>query len=250
MSNPIHIYNTASNIALFINGYHIEQGYGFNYRESIPKTPIYGYNDYEYSKVVRGKGLVQGILVINFVFPGYLTTALTANQDVFLPKMFNYNIGYDLTSPSIASQYRLNVEDTLRSELPSNTPGESKRARAEFIANLISKKDPVVREQTKKALYQFYMNADPSAEDSGETPRKNTKSLNSPLVADSKSVLGNQIDLYYQDPDLCSWFVRFNNVHFTEVSQNNSQAGSEGSSEPLYEVYEFLAKNKEIRIIE
>ena len=78
-----YIYSTASTVAAFINGYHIEQAYGFNYKETIPKVPVYGYNDYEFSKVLRGKGIVQGILVVNFVFPGYLTAVLTNRKDTY-----------------------------------------------------------------------------------------------------------------------------------------------------------------------
>lgn len=251
-----YIYSTASNVAAFINGFHIEQAYGFNYKESIPKVPIYGYNDYEFSKVVRGKGIVQGIFVINFTFPGYLTSVLTTRQDVYVPKLYNYQFGLNA---STEQQHQEKIFRELRTELPANTSEQSKRARAEYIASLISSKDKNNKDSTKQALYDLFgirpgLESKSAFDFAGNlitaaSPLKNTKTVQSPLIADSNSTVGNQIDIYYQDPELLNWFVRFNNVHFTEVSQNISQAGAEGSSEPLYEIYEFIAQNREIKLI-
>jgi hypothetical protein len=245
----VYIYSTASTVAAFVNGYHIEQAYGFNYKESVPKIPIYGYNDYEFSKVVRGKGVVQGILVVNFVFPGYLSAVLTYRNDVYNPKLYNYqlpgNPGQFL--PSTQKQIQDKIFKDLETELPANNDTQSKAARATYIANLItsSKSNPSDIATTKNALNKFF-SVDLGDINDVSNARNISRRITSPLVADSSPVVGNQIDIYYQDPDLCSWFVRFNNVHFTEVSQSISQAGADGSSEPLYEIYEFIAKNKEI----
>jgi hypothetical protein len=248
----VYIYSTASNVAVFLNGYHIEQAYGFNYKESVPKIPVYGYNDYEYSTVARGKTMVQGILVLNFVFPGYLTAVLTVRNDEFVPSLYNYNLpgtpGQYL--PSTEKQVQDKIFASLETELPANEQGLSKAARAEFIANLIAK--PSMKKtvgvakgpnssSVKQALYRLF-----NAQDQSSNIQKSRYSINSPLIADSKTIIGNQLDVYYQDPNMANWLVRFNNVHFTDVSQNISQAGAEGSSEPLYEIYEFMAKNKEI----
>ena len=246
----VYIYSTASTVAAFINGYHIEQAYGFNYKESVPKIPIYGYNDYEYTKAVRGKGIVQGILVLNFVFPGYLTSVITNRQDVFDPRLYNYGLPDPGTGPlpSTNKQAQENILANLRTELPANDSDSTKKDRAEFIANLISKQNPAEKKKVKNALRKFFNTASSDPGDLNDTSnfRSIKNKVNSPLIADSSSKLGNQIDLYYQDPSLTTYFVRFNNVYFTDVSQNISQAGAEGSSEPLYEIYEFIAKNKEI----
>lgn len=240
-----YIYSTASTVAAFINGYHIEQAYGFNYKESIPKVPIYGYNDYEFSKVVRGKGIIQGILVINFTFPGYLTSVLVNRGDVYVPRLYNYQFG---NGASTEQQHQESIFKDLKTELPANTTKESKQARAEYIANLVATKG--TRQKVKKALNDLFTNSTLDATRYGtDKPLKDINTVNSPLIADSNSTAGNQIDIYYQDPDLSTWFVRFNNVHFTDISQNISQAGAEGSSEPLYEIYEFIAQNREIKTI-
>lgn len=245
----VFIYSTASTVAAFVNGYHIEQAYGFNYKESVPKIPIYGYNDYEFSKVVRGKGMVQGILVVNFVFPGYLSSVLSSRNDVYDPRLYNYQLPYGPIDnlPSTNKQLQDKIFRDLKTELPANDDAQSKAARAAYIANLIapSKSNGSNIAATKNALNKFFR-LDPDDPNDTSSVRQYKNKISSPLVSDSNPVIGNQIDIYYQDTDLCSWFVRFNNVHFTEVSQNISQAGADGSSEPLYEIYEFIAKNKEI----
>jgi hypothetical protein len=122
--DQVYIYSTASTVAAFLNGYHIEQAYGFNYKENVPKIPIYGYNDYEYSKVVRGKGVVQGILVLNFVFPGYLTAVLTYRNDTFDPKLYNYNLpgGPGDYLPSTQKQLQDNIISNLNVHLTMYAP--------------------------------------------------------------------------------------------------------------------------------
>lgn len=248
----VYIYSTASTVAAFVNGFHIEQAYAFNYKESVPKVPVFGYNDYEYSKVLRGKGIVQGILVLNFVFPGYLSAALSYMRNPYVAKLHNYDLpgGDGKYLPSTAKQVQENIFKNLKTELPANDTPESKAARAAYIANLITAKNADV-DATKKALNRFFgIGSDPKTDsafyDQPATPRSRADLRPSPLIVDSNAAIGNYIDIYYQDPDLCTWFIRFNNVHFTEVSQNISQAGAEGSSEPLYEIYEFIAKNKQI----
>jgi hypothetical protein len=238
-----YIYSTASNVAAFINGYHIEQAYGFNYKESIPKVPIYGYNDYEFSKVVRGKGIIQGILVINFIFPGYLTPVLEHKKDPYVGRLYNYNMINK--SKSTRVKYEEIIFNELQTELPANTSIDSKKARAEYIAKLISpKNDQEALEATKNSLFEHL-----GLSSDNEKKRPEKESVSNPLLVEATSTYGDQVDIYYQDPELSTWFVRFNNVHFTEVSQNISQAGAEGSSEPLYEIYEFIAQNREIKLI-
>jgi hypothetical protein len=72
------------------------------------------------------------------------------------------------------------------------------------------------------------------------------KQMDSPMSLSRENL---DMDVYYQDPALQRWYIRFNKVHFNEVSQVISQAGAEGSSDPLYEVYSFIASDKVIKLI-
>lgn len=228
-----HLYPTASTVAVFLNGIHIDQAYQLQYKENINKVPIYGYNDPYYSKIAYGRALVQGLLIINFTFPGYLNTVLDESYEKansFIPRLYNYS--YDRKQDNILTN---NVEKELGTELPPNGSPEERAARAEYIANLISKKE--TKEVTKKALENLFT---PAQIGSG------LDNIDSPLALIKDNTI---LDVYYQDPAYQTWFIRFENVHFNELSQSISQAGAEGSSDPLYEIYNFISSKKTIKLV-
>lgn len=229
------IYPTASTIAVFLNGYHVEQGYQLQYKESLSKTPIYGYNDTKFSKVAYGRQMVQGILVVNFLFAGYLNTILdtlyNGRGNAYVPKLYNYSFGKK--GEDLKDKLITDIQGQLRTELPTMATAEDRSARASYIASLLEKNENM--EVVKKALENEFL-----------TTPEGLKHLLSPIEIQNE---GATLDIYYQDPSFSSWFVRFENVHFYEVSQANSQAGAEGSSDPLYEIYSFIASNKIIKLI-
>ena len=242
-----YYYPTASTVAVFLNGLHIDQAYRLDYKDNVPKIPIFGYNDYEFTQVARGKGYVQGMLIINFTVAHYLTLVLNSKANAFVPKLYNYQ------PPSKASNRALvgSIEQSLYNELPpeNDSNGKPWTARAEYIATLISNKDSSLKTKVKDALWNFFtketINANKRRNDDAPIDRE----LQNPLTITSNGTIGNTIDVYYTDPQASAWFLRFNDVHFYDVSQQISQAGAEGSSEPLYEIYSFLAKNKTIRLL-
>jgi len=232
-----HVYNTASTMALFINGLHLDQCYQLQHKETLNKIPIYGYNDYYYSKIALGRNLVQGILVVNFIFPGYLNTVLDTmynDKGPFVPRLYNY----DITERGTSQKEKLqeSIRDQLKTELPPNTNSQEKSARASYIASLISK-DKNTKEQTKKALEKMFVSQDDGFR---------ITDLTSPIGLENEGIT---LDVYYQDPSYVNWYVRFDKVHFYEVSQIASQAGAEGSSDPLYEIYSWIASKRTIKII-
>lgn len=228
-----HLYPTSSTVAVFLNGIHIDQAYQLQFKEGATKVPIYGYNDPFFSKVAYGRVMVQGLLTLNFTFPGYLNTVLDESyekQNTFIPRLYNYS--YDRKQDNILTN---NVEKELRTELPPNGTPEERAARAEYIASLISKKD--TKEATKKALENLFTPAQVGSR---------IDSIDSPIVLLKENTI---MDVYYQDPAYQTWFIRFENVHFNELSQSISQAGAEGSSDPLYEVYSFISSKKIIKLV-
>lgn len=235
-------YPTASTTAVFLNGLHIDQAYRIDYKDSIPKIPIFGYNDYEFTQVARGKGFVQGLLIINFTVPFYLTSVISEKTSAFVPRLYNYQIDGKV-DVSKNTQYKDKLKQTLKYELPPNSDPASRKARAEYIASLMSNQNKATKEKTKEALYDFF---------EGELSMRDaetSKDVDNPLTLYSKTSAGNTIDVYYSDPSDSSWFIRFNDVHFYDISQQASQAGAEGSSENLYEIYSFLAKSRSIRLL-
>ena len=248
------IYPTASTVAVFINGLHIDQAYQIQYKESANKIPIYGYNDYKFAKVAKARQAISGALVLNFVFPGYLNMVLDKQRQLYAktpPALYNAGV-----ADSVISQEALeeDISVLLRTELPPNTDVESRKARAEYISELIAKPD--TRKATKTKLFKFFGSQDldpgtPADSQIGD-------GLSRPLVAQEKNMVSPvehnnsniDIDIYYQDTDLSDWYISLKHVHFYDVSQAISQAGAEGSSDPLYEVYSFIAREKIIKLLD
>ena len=243
-----YIFPSASSTAIFLNGFHVEMAYGLQWKDNIPKVPIYGYNDYEYTKVARGKGMVQGMLILNFVYPGYLTAVLGRRPAAYSSKLYNYNIAED--GPSANIQFQKDVKDKLATELPPNTDAASRAARAQYIASILQSKDPVKRLKTKEALIKFFTpKTTLDTSEIGDGINREGKSIDNPLTMVSYSKAGNELDIYYHDPEYAAFFVRICNVEFTEISQQISQAGSEGSSEPLFHVCQFIGQSIQIKQI-
>lgn len=235
MTTLENYYPTASNIACFINGLHIDEAYQIQFRELSNKVPIYGYNDFEFSKIAYGKRLVEGTLVIAFKFAGYLNVAIDDtynNATPFVSRLYNYDI-----SKKNDKKVESNILTELKSELPANDTTENRAARAAYIASLITK-DKVTKEMTKQALLKQF-NVVPVD--------SKVKELQSPITLDNEGII---LDVYYNDPTYATWFLRFYNVHFHQVSQVGSQAGADGSSEPLYEIYNWMASKREIRLLQ
>lgn len=231
-----YIYPTASTMAIFLNGYHVEQAYQLQYKESVNKVPIFGYNDHTYSKVALGRSMVQGVLVVNFMFPGYLNAIIDTlynDSSAYVPRLYNY--GFSEKGDTQKTKLIDDIKAELRSELPPNQDEETRSARASYIASLLTK-DESTREATKKALQGL----------SEVNSRAGILDLDSPLSINNQNIT---LDIYYQDPEYTTWFTRFKNVNFYEVSQVASMAGAEGSSDPLYEVYSFIASQKIIKLV-
>jgi hypothetical protein len=245
------IYPTASTVAVFINGMHIDQAYQVQYKESTNKIPIYGYNDHIFTKVAKGRQAVSGVLVINFMFPGYLNAALDSKyqaESSLPPALYPQKDIQGSLREAYDESLEKTIEQQLATELPSLESTASRQARAEYIADLISSKD--TKQKTIKALVNQFENRDAVSFDTpaGKLPldKLRIKSLESPIELSSRNIT---IDIYYQDPQSSDWYLSFKNVHFYDVSQTISQAGAEGSSEPLYEVYSFMASQKVIKLL-
>jgi hypothetical protein len=253
------LYPTASTTAVFINGYHVEQAYQLQYKEDINKIPIYGYNDYYYSKIAVGRCLVQGILVVNFISPGYLNAVLEEPyaKATSTPKKL-YNFGFTADKKTQDEKYKEDLKNELRTELPpmggsygvsdQENELEYRRARAEYISKLVSGGDQKAADKAKEALFDLFI---PTF--TKPSPSNGNRNINSYKQADSPLAIDNQngltLDIYYQDPSKSLWWVSFKNVHIYEVSQTISQAGAEGSSDPLYEVYPWIASKKVIHMV-
>lgn len=237
MSQDTRYFPTASNVSVFLNSLHVDLAYRIDWKEVTDKVPIYGYNDTYFSTVAQARSVVQGFLITNFIRPGYLSAAIRyKKENTQYEEQYNWNLrhptlyGYSmLDSRSLAN--------SLKTELPPNIPGDDRKARAEYIASLLKANDnnrQAVREELKRmTTLPNYTEVD-----------AREKLEDTSLILANQPQKGSTIDVYYVDPTDSAQFVRFENVYFTDVSQQISQAGAEGSSEPLYEIYQFIASKK------
>lgn len=234
------LYPTASTTAIFINGYHVEQAYQLQYKETVNKIPIYGYSDYTYSKIAVGRTIVQGILVINFISPGYLAAVLSDTKPDTTPKKLR-NYGFSSKYNTEKDKLKDDLENEIRTELPTLDSEESRRARAEYIvASLYKNADDITKIMFTEILYKAAKQGDKVVDRIASNTKRRDSSIS---INDRNDVI---LDVYYTDPQYALWWVRFNKVHFYETSQTISQAGAEGSSDPLYEVYPWIASEKKI----
>lgn len=235
-----YVFPTANSIAVFIKGIHVDLAHRIDFKESLPKIPVYGYNDTDFSAVMASRKLVQGFLVINFTYPGYLSVLLQHHKSKKLMSDNKTKSASDAT-----------VDGFVFNELPPNTP-EGREARAEYIANLLTQRPASVgrpgflselkatstqigtRQRYKEALIDKFTEI---------APTKRLKEVTSPILSDLGSI---DMEVYYANPESALWYIKLRDVHFTDISQSNSAAGAEGSSEPIFETYEFIARSRDI----
>lgn len=230
---------TASNVSVYLNGYLVDMAYRIDYRESSNKVPIYGYNDVVYDIVAQSKSIIQGMLIVNFISSEYL-----------LPAIANFDPGNDINiSRNLLDSEKIHTQ--LKYELPPNSSIEEKKARAEYIASLVQNRQ--TRDRVKDALEDIYSSTRPGKviektvrEFPGTTNMKTVPVRStSSLLMEIQRPNGSLIEVYFNDPARASYLLRFSNVYFNDISQQISQAGAEGSSEPLYEIYSWISSRRE-----
>jgi len=67
-----HRYFTGSNVRLYIENIHLEEAAALQFVGQQPMIPLYAYDNCSFVRTSKGKKLVTGQIVINFVDEGYL----------------------------------------------------------------------------------------------------------------------------------------------------------------------------------
>ena len=77
-NNPVFNYPSPAEVKIYLNEVDwVDDAYRLDYTLSVPRTPLYDYTSQFYKDVAEGHAIVQGQLVINFRFPGYLRHAIS-----------------------------------------------------------------------------------------------------------------------------------------------------------------------------
>jgi len=81
-TNPILNYPSPSEVKIYIGeGSWVDDAYRIDYTVTNPRTPLYDYTSQFYKAVAEGHSIVQGQLVINYRFPGYLRHAIMGDLE-------------------------------------------------------------------------------------------------------------------------------------------------------------------------
>ena len=76
MINPNLNYSSPAEVKIYIGSSWVDDAYRIDYNLTKPSTPLYEYTSSYYKSVAEGNIIVQGQLIINFRFNGYLMSAL------------------------------------------------------------------------------------------------------------------------------------------------------------------------------
>jgi hypothetical protein len=252
---------TTSKVRVMIHGVDLDLGFRLDWKHSQPKIPVYGYNDTDYTKTIRGRNLVQGFLVMNYVAPHYLS-ALLEQWD---------------QKTRISEKLEI---DELISNLPGTDTAANRIARAELLSSLLfpssgANSEPLVDQvemKMRSPLERVAKRGSPGvlkrAFDSGLVagPTGGIPDIKTKLIDRFTKGTGTNIvpriagpgdystpfdmTIYHMEPEFSNWCVILEDVEITDVSQTLSAAGNDGSSDPIYETYEFIAKRRQIKEVD
>ena len=240
MKSNEYIFPTAATTTVYLNGLHVEHAFRVDWKEDSPRIPIYGYNDKYYSRVATGRSIVQGLLVINFIYSGYLYHVLEQGGIPNVPAdaFKKGNLDY-LKKGTYRKSIKNDLAKKIRNEVKlAEQANDPKNQKMEYIQQLFKERN---RTPNEIALLKEVLRETHSLEDTAVEKQSKLRTLSSPLENQAGDL---QMDVYFQDPERVLWRLNFRDVYFTSVSQQASIAGAEGSSEPLYEIYEFIASRR------
>ena len=247
-----------------IHGVDVDLAFRLDWKEAQPRVPIYGYNDHEYTKTISGRKLIQGFLVMNYIAPHYLTSYFSV-QDRIARQKSEQDTKFDLFEilpPTLTKADRIARAEMLSSLLfkehfklnkqrgTNYGPGAAIGVRADAAATQARHFANVTHGESylpsmgvglekdypgiKKQLFDAF--------GGGRVPFQREPHINT--VFDISRPFN--MEVYHLEPEFAPWYIVLDSVEITDVSQTMSAAGAEGSSDPLYETYEFIAKRRTI----
>lgn len=83
--NPALSYPSPADVRVFIGDIWVDDLYRIDFSVNNPRTPLYDYTSTYFKDVVEGTTIVQGQLVINYRYPGYLLYAINNRKVIPQP---------------------------------------------------------------------------------------------------------------------------------------------------------------------
>ena len=219
-THPAREYPSPAEVKIYIGQAWVDDAYRVDYSVSNNRVPLYDYTSPFFKTVAEGNHLVQGQLIINFRFPGYLKRALL--NDLF------YDSNY---SNSVKTQTNI-----ARDILNSNA--------AQRLDILLAAKRLGTFEATKQVSEDLFI---PDREDGSDGLPELKKD---PAVSHSKTPFdiiikyGGEESLYDKIIEDCYILGE------SQVISASALAGGDlgASGMPIFEVYSFLGRKLSDRI--
>jgi len=240
---------TSSTVNITVRGTELDLAFRLDWKESQPRIPIYGYNDYSYTKTIKGRKIIQGYLVMNYVAPHYLTSFLAALEKDGKSKHDSEAEERLNVAANKAARAELITLSMIRERSAAIKSKESKRTtsfkgygvdlkggHAVEDASIAHGMSPGKRDVLKKQLLDRYTRG-------GGKDGQGSPLLTTPFDYSTPFPM----EIYHADPEFAPWYVVLEDVEITDISQTVSASGAEGSSEPLYETYEFIARRRIVK---
>lgn len=238
---------TSSKVKIMIKGIDLDLAFRLDWKQAHPRIPVYGYNDQEYTKTIAGRKLIQGFLVMNYVAPHYLTSFL-AKED-----------------QDKAIQQRSDAVTEVFDVLPPTQTAAQRTARAQMISTRLfqdakpkgywDRQDRSQAPDRKTSTPRFQSVGDYRPDFSNQTfkeqlldvfVRGGLDPFEPDLISPTDLTRPFPMTIYHMEPEYAPWYIVLEDVEITDVSQTMSAAGADGSSDPLYETYEFIAKRRQV----
>jgi hypothetical protein len=242
-------YPTPATVKYYINDIELDDMYRVDFQRSINYQPIYGYNSMQYDFVAKGKELVNGNLIINYRYPGYLAMAI-------LNALLASNSTKDAMS-TIDDRKNLKFKDNkFKTEQLINYLDKaniSTNDKLKTIANSIKESldfdKALTNENIANILQDKYIKKLPKDSGSLANQLKSTQDKKSVLssILDYQRVIKFDLTVRYGFQDVESYVRIFKDCVITGEGETVSAAAGGGndissSAQPILEIYPFFAK--------
>ena len=98
-------YFSGANVIVKLNGHSCLEAAGISYSYLDSRRPIYGYSSVYFDAVASGQKIVQGSLVINYVYDNYLFDCIKKGLEVAPPELSGSNNGRANNLDDLINEY-------------------------------------------------------------------------------------------------------------------------------------------------
>lgn len=220
MRHPALNYPSPAEIKIYINENWVDDAYRLDYTLSDSRTPLYDYTSTFFKGVAEGNTIIQGQLVINYRYPGYLYAAISQFMNpAILPE--------PMKTRSLDGSRGTQASSDLIKDLFQGSPSEK-------VSKLLGYKKLGALEHVRQITDEFYG----SNSVVGDIPPSVSTTNKGLIPFNIRISYGGEEALYSKVIDSCYL------VGESQVISASAIAGGDlsASGMPILEVYSFFGK--------